>query len=78
MPEGLLEKINSALISPVTDSSKQILGIGIRNVSDRLSIMFGQSFKMYYESEFGKGTSVHLWIPIIDDLIELEGGQEHD
>jgi two-component system, LytTR family, sensor kinase len=38
-------------------------GIGIRNVHERLKVLYGQDFLMKIESEAGKGTAICLEIP---------------
>jgi two-component system LytT family sensor kinase len=38
-------------------------GIGIRNVTERLQVLFGDQFSLKFDSEPGKGTSVSFEIP---------------
>ncbi len=38
-------------------------GIGIRNVRERLKVLYGQDFTMKIESQPGKGTAIRIEIP---------------
>ena len=42
-------------------------GVAIKNVHERLQIYFGKSYGLKYESELGKGTKVHVCIPIKEE-----------
>ena len=50
-------------------------GYGIRNVSDRLSVIYGDRASIRYESEEGRGTSVTVLIPA---AAEPEGEKSHE
>ena len=45
-------------------SSKQLGGIGIKNVTERLKIFFGEAFTMTIDSKPNEYTKVYLRIPI--------------
>ena len=48
------------------DSSKSRLsGIGIKNVEERIKMLFGDSYGINIESEIGVFTNVEITIPII-------------
>lgn len=52
-------------------------GVAIKNVQERLQIYFGKEYGLRYESELGKGTKVHVCIPIKDDInINIRGKLE--
>jgi two-component system sensor histidine kinase YesM len=38
-------------------------GIGLRNINDRIKLMFGSSYGIQMESEKGKGTRVIITLP---------------
>ncbi|MDR3593718.1 sensor histidine kinase [Clostridium sp.] len=59
-PEKLKE-INEKLIYFKEDNGKSI---GMINVNQRIKIYYGREYGMMVESEFGKGTSVTLSLPI--------------
>ncbi|MFC4601107.1 histidine kinase [Cohnella hongkongensis] len=40
-------------------------GYGIKNVNERLTMLFGDAYRLRIESEVGKGTSVTIRLPII-------------
>jgi len=50
-------------IPPEKKSEVYELGIGIRNVSERLKALYGPECSMQIESEPGKGTAIHFEIP---------------
>ncbi len=63
------EKINMILNE---DSNKSRLsGIGIKNVEERIKMLFGDSYGINIESEIGVFTNVEITIPIIkgDEVI---------
>ena len=41
-------------------------GIGIANVAERLKVLYGDSARMTIDSREGKGTLVHLRLPVLD------------
>ncbi|WP_426452572.1 sensor histidine kinase [Paenibacillus sp. S-38] len=47
-------------------SSKQGNGIGVQNVNQRIKIYYGEQYGLHYESELGQGTTVNIWLPIIE------------
>jgi len=38
-------------------------GIGVRNVSERLKVLFGSNYRMWVESQPGKGTQIEIEFP---------------
>lgn len=69
MSEERLYDINAALREPDA-AERRKLGIGILNVSDRIRAIYGNDSEMYYESRWGVGTTVHIRLPIREELIE--------
>ncbi|WP_261305199.1 sensor histidine kinase [Paenibacillus andongensis] len=41
-------------------------GIGVRNVDQRIKLHFGDQYGLQFESELGKGTTVKIWLPVIE------------
>ncbi|CAN7758603.1 sensor histidine kinase [Paenibacillus sp. LjRoot56] len=41
-------------------------GIGVQNVDQRIKLHFGEPYGLHFESEFGKGTTVNIWLPVIE------------
>ena len=63
------EKINMILNE---DSSKpRLSGIGIKNVEERIKMLFGDSYGINIESEIGVFTNVEITIPIIKGEEEI-------
>lgn len=44
--------------------TKSKSGIGIRNVNQRIQLMYGDEYGLQYESELDEGTSVFIWLPL--------------
>ncbi|MNO26589.1 Sensor histidine kinase YpdA [compost metagenome] len=55
------------LASSLLESDTSGTGYGIRNVNERLTMMFGPEYALRIESELGHGTRVMLVIPLISD-----------
>ena len=41
-------------------------GIGVLNVDTRIKLHFGEPYGLHFESELGKGTTVNVWLPVIE------------
>jgi two-component system, sensor histidine kinase YesM len=63
----MLEKVRSNVFENDTQNSiknpHSFTGIGIKNVYQRMRIIYGEAFKMEIESDLGKGTSFTFHIP---------------
>jgi two-component system sensor histidine kinase YesM len=59
--EQRLEKLNNNEINPSGNS------IGIKNIDERLKIVFGSEYGLKIESTIGYGTQVHMLIPYKGD-----------
>jgi two-component system sensor histidine kinase YesM len=46
-------------------SQKEIAGIGIPNVNDRIQLNFGSEYGLYITSEPGKGTTCQITLPVV-------------
>jgi two-component system sensor histidine kinase YesM len=56
--EDILQKIERGQVPP------KGLGVGLKNIDDRIRIIFGESHGICINSKAGEGTSVHICIPI--------------
>jgi len=45
------------------DVETKSTGIGLKNIDDRLKIVFGKKYGLYFDSQTGKGTTVTITIP---------------
>ncbi|WP_050698180.1 cache domain-containing sensor histidine kinase [Anaeromassilibacillus senegalensis] len=44
--------------------AKSKSGIGVKNVNDRIQLLFGREYGLQYESELDEGTTVRVWLPL--------------
>jgi two-component system LytT family sensor kinase len=54
-------------------------GIGIRNISERLNVLYGQDYSLRIDSQPGKGTAIRLEIPeliIAERVASDEAGEK--
>jgi len=70
MSEEQTDKLNRMLRGERTQAVK--VGYGIRNVYDRLDIIYEGRTRMYYESEEEEGTSVIIEIPVEKKSDEID------
>ncbi|CAM3570255.1 sensor histidine kinase [Erysipelothrix urinaevulpis] len=59
-------KLNSIL------NKEKVDGFGVHNVNERLTIRFGETYGLFYDSIHSGGTRVTMRIPIISTLDELD------
>ncbi|WP_270169408.1 cache domain-containing sensor histidine kinase [Paenibacillus sp. SYP-B4298] len=53
---------------PSSMSNRQLFsGIGIRNVHDRITLLYGDSYGVKIMSQPGEGTRVRIWLPVLTD-----------
>jgi two-component system, sensor histidine kinase YesM len=64
-----LALINAMLQTSVKESN---IGYGIMNVNDRIKLNFGENFGLHFSSVYGQGTTVDIWLPVINGDSELE------
>jgi two-component system LytT family sensor kinase len=38
-------------------------GIGVSNVNERLKVLFGNDYRMWIDSQPGRGTRIHIEVP---------------
>lgn len=61
--EDKLKEINKVLKEGHSLNTK--IGYGIFNVNERIKLNYGEEFTLSYSSEYGQGTSVDIWHPIL-------------
>ena len=58
---------NGVGIKENTTSSKELGGVGIKNIQERLALFFGEAFSMEIESEPNAYTKVYLHLPLKEE-----------
>lgn len=61
MSEDHMDKLNQVLCDPTDHQT--IRSFGIKNVSHRMKLFFGQEYGVYVVSEAGKGTEIRIKLP---------------
>lgn len=51
-------------------------GYAIKNIDERLKLIYGDNYELNFSSEPGKGTTVEIIIPVIDDKTSQRGLKE--
>lgn len=57
MSKDMLEKLRS------NEIESKGLGIGLKNIDERIKLIFGEQFGLSFESVLGEGTTVHIKLP---------------
>lgn len=63
---GMTKETMDNLLSREVKSSKGS-GVGVKNVHERIKLCFGKEYGLQIESEIEEGTTVKLWLPLIED-----------
>ena len=58
---------NGVGIKENTTSTKELGGVGIKNIKERLTLFFGEAFSMEIESESNAYTKVYLHLPLKEE-----------
>lgn len=58
---------NGVGINGNTTSTKELGGVGIKNIQERLALFFGEAFSMEIESELNAYTKVYLHLPLKEE-----------
>ena len=53
--------------------SKDGIGVGVKNVHERIQLCYGKEYGLEFISEVDKGTTAKIWIPLNDES-KKEGG----
>ncbi|MNJ63322.1 Sensor histidine kinase YpdA [compost metagenome] len=59
---GMTEKQLASAIAG--KSSKRTGGFGVRNIQERITLLFGHGYGLIYESKLGEGTQVTIKLPL--------------
>lgn len=62
--QALMRKLNEPP-AKVAGGSTKLTGIGLKNVIDRMKLIYGDAFSFDIESACGKGTRITLYIPVM-------------
>ena len=62
---GMPEKVVEYIMHNRVVSSKRGSGIGVRNVDERIKLIYGEQYGVTIESELDEGTTVSIRIPAI-------------
>ena len=54
-------------MSENTTSTKELGGVGIMNIKERLTLFFGEAFSMEIETETNAYTKVYLHLPLKEE-----------
>ena len=65
------EKVDQILSGQVEPSRVQTSGMGIKNVKERLDLVFGACYRIAIKSSLGQGTEVILSLPLVQERGEL-------
>ncbi|ERI92490.1 HAMP domain protein [Clostridiales bacterium oral taxon 876 str. F0540] len=63
---GIDEKQISNLYSSIPLKSKHFTGIGIKNVDDRIKLLYGSEYGVTINSQRGTGTTISVSLPLIE------------
>lgn len=71
IPENMLDEV----LRPGVGTGN---GVGLSNVNERLKSLFGEEYGLRITSEVGKGTTMHVRVPLILDAEEEERSQVNE
>lgn len=60
------EKINN-LLNGIVDKGKNFSGLGVKNVNDRIKLLYGNDYGVKISSVIDQGTIISISLPIIVD-----------
>ncbi|QAA30506.1 sensor histidine kinase [Clostridium manihotivorum] len=63
---GMDEEQLSKLYSSTTSKHKHFTGIGIKNVDDRIKLLYGSDYGVKINSEVSAGTTISIFLSLID------------
>lgn len=63
---GMAEGQVLSLYSKSPSKSKHFTGIGIKNVDDRIKMLYGDEYGIEINSEVGVGTTINVYLPLIE------------
>lgn len=60
-----LDYVRKLISGEIVDDSQH--GFGMANVEQRIHLRYGENYGITVESEYGKGTAVHVTVPVVTD-----------
>ncbi|KKI93208.1 membrane protein [Bacillus sp. SA1-12] len=57
-------EIDEHNLLPASRKKKLFSGIGVRNVNDRIKLLYGETYGVYISSEIGVGTHIKITLPV--------------
>ena len=64
--DAIIEVADDGAGMPATGSDERGGGIGLRNVDERLRVIYGENYHLRFESTPGHGTCARIRIPVLD------------
>ena len=77
MPVEIMEQILYSAADEPMGGNRYSTGIGMRNVRDRLRLIYGERAKLTIQSDEGSGTLVSITIPLVYDEDELGSNPDY-
>lgn len=74
-------KVNNSLryqFSIIETHSNRHTGVGLSNIQQRISLLFGKEYGLVVRSALNQGTQIEIILPLIIDSEELNWRQEGD
>ncbi|MNL66900.1 Sporulation kinase D [compost metagenome] len=71
---GMSQETLGTLLSGGKSSSGS--GVGVRNVNERIGLVYGREYGLAFESELEEGTTVTICFPAVQAGTEPEEGRE--
>ena len=70
--EEKLKQVRKGLRSAYTENGRHI---GLYNVNKRITLVYGETYGVEIESEYGKGTTITLKLPLVKDEALFKNGE---
>ena len=74
---GMPEKVVEYIMHNRVVSSKRGSGIGVRNVDERIKLIYGEQYGVTIESELDEGTSATIIIPKLEETAEINSDESN-
>ncbi|WP_088104040.1 cache domain-containing sensor histidine kinase [Halalkalibacter urbisdiaboli] len=69
---GMTEEKRAVIIASLSSTEDNEHRIGIRNVHERMILKFGSNSGLHIHSEYGKGTCVYFYLPLLNQKEEFD------
>ena len=74
---GMPEKVVEYIMHNRVVSSKRGSGIGVRNVDERIKLIYGEQYGVTIESELDEGTTATIIIPKLEETAEINSDESN-